>query len=600
MGGCCVIRRIRALGTAIAFAGCLAAVTSAATNESSPVGATVADFSLSSHRGREWSLGDCDDSAVVLVFLGTECPLAKLYAPRLAQLHEQFAAESVAFVGVCANKQDSMTELTAFVERHGIRFPVLKDVGNRLADELGATRLTEVYLLDSQRVVRYHGRIDDQYGVGFSRDQATRMDLVEALQEVLAGREVSVAETEASGCHIGRVKEIVPHGDVTYTRDIAAILNRRCVECHRPGEIAPFSLAEYEDVVGWEDTIMEVIEDRRMPPWFANPAHGDFRNDARLGEEEKQLLFTWLENGMPEGDPNDLPDPPRFAEGWRMPEPDQVVFATDEPFQVPAEGVVDYQYFVVDPGWTEDRYVAAAECRPGNSAVVHHIIAYLLGPGEEPDAKRRSMLVGYAPGSPPTVLPDGVAMHVPAGSRLLMEMHYTPNGSTQTDHSYVGFKFAAEKDVKRRLQGRAAINTKFRIPPRTSNYEVSAEYVARQDELLLDLTPHMHLRGKAFRYEAIYPDGTEEVLLDVPAYDFNWQLTYELAEPKTLPAGTKILCTAHFDNSEGNLVNPDPDSEIGWGQQSWNEMMIGFFNVVEAAPAGAPARSVSTTTSPLR
>lgn len=555
----------------------------------------VPDFSAKTFRGQPWSLQEQDAEIIVLAFLGTECPLARLYGPRLQQLQEEFADRGVAIVGVNSNRQDSVTEITAWATRHEIRFPVLKDAGNRVADLVQAERTPEVVLLDADRNIRYRGRIDDQYLVGRSRNEVRRKDLAIAIQEVLAGKDVTVDQTQALGCHIGRVKKSTPRGDVTYSNQIARIFNRRCVECHREGQIAPFTLTDYESVIGWEDTILEVIADNRMPPWFANPKHGSFRNDARLSDEEKQLIQTWVQNGMPEGDPGRLPDPPEFAEGWRMEEPDEVIHVRHKPFEVPAQGVVDYQYFVQDPGWTEDKFICAAEARPDNVEVVHHILAYIIPPGEDPArTRRRRVIVGYAPGAPPQILKQGTAIHVEAGSRILFEMHYTPNGTAQKDLSYIGLKFLDRSEVKKLLRGRMAIETKFEIPANASDHVVTANYRSKRDELLLEMSPHMHLRGKSFRYEAFYPDGRREVLLDVPNYDFNWQLAYELREPKLLPRGTRIHCRAVFDNSADNPVNPDPNEPVTWGDQSDEEMMIGFFNTVDATRADTAERGSQT------
>ncbi len=549
----------------------------------------VSDFTLSGSRGQQVSLSDFDDrKLVVIAFLGTECPLAKLYGPRLEALQSDYAAKGVAFVGINSNAQDSLTEITHYVTRHGISFPMLKDVGNRVADQFGAERTPEVFVLDESRTVRYRGRIDDQYLVGLSRDKIRRRDLAIALDELLAGQPVSVPETEALGCHIGRTKSLQPTGDVTYANQISRIINRRCVECHRAGEIAPFALTEYSDFLGWEDTILEVIAHNRMPPWTANPEHGTFKNDARLTPDEKLVIRTWVENGMPEGDTSQLPEPPEFAQGWRIRQPDQVIYMRDTAFKVPAEGVVSYQHFPVDPGWTEDKYVIAAEARPDNVSVVHHIIAYVIPPGDEEERnKHRRMLIGYAPGATPNILDEGVAVHISAGSTLVFELHYTPNGSEQFDRSYIGLTFTDKENVRKLLQGRAAAESKFEIPAGAADHVVTAEYQSRHDEMLLSMTPHMHVRGKSFRYEAIYPDGQQEILLDVPKYDFNWQLSYELAEPKLLPQGTRILCTATYDNSEANPANPDATRSVTWGDQSWDEMMIGFFDVVDPDPRAA-------------
>jgi peroxiredoxin len=541
------------------------------------------EFKMGDHRGRQWTMQDFEDSKLIaFVFMGTECPLAKLYAGRLEELHQEFRDRGVSIVGVNANTQDSLTEIGHWVDQYNLKFPVLKDRNNRLADLLEAERTPEVVLVDAERQIRYRGRIDDQYIVGRARHEVRRRDLAIAIGELLDGRDVSVPSTEPVGCHIGRVRHREPKGEITYASHVAAIFNNRCRECHRRGEIAPFELTRYEDVLGWEDTILEVIADNRMPPWFANPDHGVFANDARLSEKEKEIIRTWVDNGMPPGDLSQVPDPPKFVEGWRMPEPDQIIHWRPKPFKVQAEGVVDYQYYEVDPGWDEDKYIVAAEARPDRTDVVHHIIAYVVPGDADEEQKRRSrrMLVGYAPGSQPNVMEDGIAMRVPAGSKLLFEMHYTPNGTATEDLSYIGVKFTDKQKVRKLLHGGLAIETDFQIPPHADHHKVTAEYQARQDQLLLEMTPHMHLRGKAFTYEAFYPDGTHEILLDVPNYDFNWQLTYELAEPKLLPKGTRIVCTAVYDNSAENIANPDPTRPVTWGDQSFEEMMIGFFSVV--------------------
>ncbi|WP_231742812.1 redoxin domain-containing protein [Stieleria varia] len=549
----------------------------------SPIGKRIESFALDNCYGKPVAMSDFDDRELIaVVFLGTECPLAKLYGRRLAQLQTKYAEQGVTIIGINSNKHDSMTELLAYQNRFDIPFPMLKDVGNRVADVFGASRTPEVFLLDRQRVIRYHGRIDDQYGVGYSREAPMRNDLAIAIDELLAGKDISSARTDVVGCHIGRVKPIEPSGEITFTKHIAPILNARCVSCHREGEIAPFTLTSYKDVMGWEDTIIEVIDENRMPPWFANPEHGRFANDARLSERERELIVTWIDNGMPEGDAADLPEPPQFVAGWKIPEPDQVIQMRKEPFTVPAQGVVDYQRFVVDPGWDEDKYIVATEARPQNVAVVHHILAFVIPPGKK-DVDLEQVLAGYAPGSLPVVCPDGVAVHVKAGSKLLFELHYTPNGTEQTDLSYVGVCFTEKEKVQKPLIGRIAVNTKFQIPAHDDDYEVRAKYKVQEDEALLSMTPHMHLRGKAFRYEARFPNGEREVLLDIPRYDFNWQLKYVLAEPKKLPRGTVVECTAWYDNSGSNLSNPDPGREVGWGDQSWDEMMIGFMETVPTA-----------------
>ncbi len=555
--------------------------------EETRIGKTIGDFTLRDYRGAEHSLSDFGDSKLVVVaFLGTECPLVKLYAPRLEEMANRLAAEGVAFVGINSNRQDSHTKVASYARQHGITFPVLKDASNEIADRFGAVRTPEVFVLDADRVVRYWGRIDDQYGVGIQRKEPTRQDLAVAIDELLAGREVSEPVTQAPGCFIGRIARVAPHGEVTYSNQIVRILEKRCVECHRTGEIAPFPLRTYEDVAGWAEMIREVVEGGRMPPWFANPEYGHFANDARLTEEEKQLINQWVDNGAPEGDPADMPELRQFAEGWQIPQPDAVYYISDEPVSIPAEGTVEYQNFTVDPGFTEDKWVVAAEARPGNRAVVHHIIVFITdanGDGGPASTRQRGAIIGYAPGMQARMLPEGVGIHVPAGAKLSFQMHYTSCGSEQQDRSYVGLVFGDASKIRQELRGGVVGNLNVDIPAGAENHEMKARYRFRKDMIVTSLLPHMHLRGKSFRFEADYPDGTHEVLLDVPRYDFNWQLWYEFATPKLIPKGTVVRCTAHYDNSADNLMNPDPTINVHWGEQTWEEMMFGFYTGLDPA-----------------
>jgi peroxiredoxin len=560
--------------------------------QDSPIGKKIDNFTARDFRGKPASLADFSQHKVVVVaFLGTECPLAKLYAPRLAKLAADYQAGGVAFIAINSNQQDSITKLAHYAQEFNLEFPVLKDVGNVIADQFGAIRTPEVFVLDNQRVVRYWGRIDDQFGfqdkgIAYQRSEPKRRDLAIAIEEVLGGKPVSQSVAQAQGCHIGRIKQPLADSDVTYSKHIAAILNNNCVFCHRPGQIAPFSLRSYEESVGWAEMIREVVSEQRMPPWHADAKVGHFRNDARLSDGDKELIDRWVDSGAPQGDPKDLPPAPHFTEGWQIPKPDQVFYMADKPFDVPASGTVEYQRFVVDPGWTEDKWVKALECVPGNPAVVHHIIVYLVPPGVTPSGQagrlRSNWLGAFAPGLRQQPLEEGLARYVQKGSKLLFEMHYTANGVAQQDRSYVGFAFTDPKTVKKEVAVQNAGNFTFKIPPQDPNFEVESEFVFRKDALLLSVSPHMHVRGKDFRYDVIYPDGKQETLLWIPRYDFGWQTTYELAEPKRLPRGSKMHCVAHFDNSADNLANPDPTKEVGWGEQTWEEMMFGWFEIALA------------------
>lgn len=557
---------------------------SAVVQAASRLGEPVADFQLKDYRGRDVALQEYQKApAVVVAFLGTQCPLAKLYAVRLQELADRYANRGVIVLGVFANVQDSPSELAAFAKQHNLKYPLLKDVGNVLADQLGAERTPEVFLLDANRIVRYQGRVDDQYVIGVQRQRAQREDLRVALDEVLAGKTVSQPRTQPLGCLIGRVKQANESSTVTYSRQISRIFQERCVECHRPGEIGPFTLTSYEDAVGWGEMIAEVVKDNRMPPWHANPAYGHFANDRSLTQDEKDLILEWVRQGCPQGNPAELPEPRQFVEGWNLPqEPDLVIAMRDKPFPVPAEAGprgVAYQNFWVDPGFTEDRWVRAAEVRPGNRAVVHHIIVFA-----HPEGRGKGdqiFLFAYVPGLRLLPMPAGAAKKIPAGSQLHFQVHYTPIGTEQEDLSVVGFVFADPAEVTHEVRTTEVVNTRFELAPRQKDQQVTARSQPSPVPVtLMSMSPHMHLRGQAFKYELELPDGRRETLLDIPHYDFNWQTQYRLKEPLVVPAGARLHCTALFDNSPENPANPNPDETVRWGDQSWEEMMIGYFDLL--------------------
>ena len=375
---------------------------------------------------------------------------------------------------------------------------------------------------------------------------------------------------------------------VTYARQISRIMQEKCQTCHHPGTASPFTLASYDDAVHWSDTIREVISEKRMPPWHADPHYGKFSNDRRLPEEEQQAILTWIKEGMPMGDKKELPPPRTYADGWVIGKPD-VVFELPEEQTVAASGVVPYQYFVTPTNFKEDVWIQAAEARPSNRAVVHHIIVSYRDPKSQGRQSGRGIgdgfVVGTAPGDMPLILPPGLAVRIPAGAELVWQMHYTPNGKEAKDKSQVGLVFYKGKEPPKRFsQTRGVTNSTFVIPPGASNYLAESEWVVPRDMLLLSFMPHMHLRGKDFQYRALYPDGRSEIILNVPRYDFSWQTSYRLAKPLRLPKGTKIHCIAHFDNSAANPANPDPKKEVTWGDQTWEEMMIGWVDYTWEQP----------------
>lgn len=548
------------------------------------VGRKIDHFSSRDYLGTEHQLSEFADSRLLVVsFLGVDCPLAKLYGPRLEELSQKYKNQRVAFIGINSNQQDTPTEIGHYVRQHGIQFSILKDAGNKVADQFQAERTPEVFVLDEQRVVRYWGIIDDQFGVGYARPAATRHHLVAALDELLAKKPVSHPQEPSVGCHIGRVLRKSPTGDITYSNQISRILQRRCVECHRDGGIAPFAMNSYSEVIGWAETMREVVSEHRMPPWHANPKFGHFSNDNRMPIEEQKLLEQWIDNGMPEGSPDELPEPAKYVDGWSLGQPDLIV-SMPESFSVSRDGVIPYQYFTVDPGFKEGKWVRASEVRPGVRSVVHHVVVFINPPGGDPILEEKGvgfeMVGAYVPGTPPMQLEPGVARYVPAGSTFVFQLHYTPDGTERKDQTQIGLYFADPATVHRTMQTAVAVNLDFAIPPGAADYRVEGQIRLDHGTEVHALTPHMHYRGKSFRFEAIYPNGLREILLDVPRFDFNWQNSYRLSKPKILPEGTIVKCTASFDNSKNNLSNPDPSILVKWGEQTWEEMMIGYFEGV--------------------
>ncbi|MBI3735819.1 hypothetical protein HY256_04820, partial [Candidatus Sumerlaeota bacterium] len=375
-------------------------------------------------------------------------------------------------------------------------------------------------------------------------------------------------------------------GAPTFNKEVVRIFQNRCQDCHRTGiQFTPMGLMSYNEVRPWVKSIKKAVTERSMPPWHADPHFGKFKNELSMTQQEIDTIAAWADAGAPEGNPSDLPPPRQFAEGWQIGEPD-VILDMGKTFEIPAEGIVPYQYFAVKTDFGEDKFIESMEARAGDLNVVHHIVMYIRNPRDgvqlpdKLDVMSAGLLGALSPGNTPSHYEPGQGKIIKRGATLIFNLHYTTNGTPATDKSYVGFRFQ-KTPVKQQVITRGIANVTFQIPPNEPNYEIKSSHTFDKDVTLISLMPHMHYRGKDFKYTAVYPDGREEILLSVPKYNFDWQVYYYLSEPKKFPAGTRLDCVAHFSNTK-ELANGrryfDPDKPVRFGEQSWEEMMIGWID----------------------
>lgn len=528
--------------------------------------------------------------ATALVFLSAECPVSNQYS---AELNRQFASrpEGVDFLGVLFDPALDRSAAKKHVEEFKLAFPVVLDTSLELVDALKPTHVPQAFVLDRQGAVVYQGRIDDQFAaVGKRNSQVNSHDLADAMAAISAGGSPAVASTAPVGCPIE-----APRNDAyTYHRHVAPIVLARCAGCHRPGEVAPFSLLGYQDAAKRAKWIGEQVASRRMPPWPAREESGHFRGSRRLSPREIEVIAAWANNGAAEGSPADEPTlAPPSGDGWKLGTPDLVLTMT-EPYTVPADGPDKFRFFVVPIPLEENQSVAAVEFRPGNPRVVHHAIMYLDASGQarkrdaaDPEPGYEGFVTGgfrpagmlgfWAPGYSPRYLPAGVARWLPKRSDLALQLHYHPSGKEETDQSQVAVYFS-KKPVERYLNTLAMINFDVDIPPGEARHKMEMSFTTPVELDLLNVTPHMHLIGTEMKVTATLPDGQMRPLVWVD-WDFNWQDQYEYSGPLKLPAGTRLDLEAHYDNSSGNPANPNtPPAQIVMGEMTTDEMCICAFD----------------------
>ena len=547
----------------------------------------VPDFAMLDFRGRIHQLRRTDASVVVLFFTANGCPVARQSISRLRELQDEFADKGVRVWMVNSNTADSRSDIRKEAEEFRVgTLPILLDETQGVAAMLGVKRTGTAVCIETKTwKVIYQGAIDDQLVEGAQKPKANEHYLRDALKQFLAGEAVAKPQTVARGCLISFDKE-----PISYTSQVAPILEQKCFGCHSTGNIGPIKFANYEKVQGVADMIQEVVLARRMPPWHADRHHGSFSNDSSLTQQEARTLLRWIEQGAPRGDGDDpLKKAVPPSKDWALGQPD-IVVPLPAVEKIPATGVLDYRHIKTASPFKEDVWIKGVVAKPGNTRVVHHIIVRVREPGQDGDNPDDAFLIGWAPGSPEIYFPEGTGKFIKKGSILDFEMHYTTSGREEEDQSSIGLYLHTSKPAMQ-LKTHAAYNFEFEISPGEDSETTIASYVFKKDSLLFDMSPHMHLRGSWMKFEALYPNGKKETLLSVPRYDFKWQQTYRLKEPRRMPKGTWILCTGGFDNSSRNPDNPNPKIPVHWGDQSFEEMFIGFMGVAEIPNESKPVAS---------
>lgn len=555
------------------------------------IGHLVADLSVKNLEGETQKLSDliANNQGLVIAYFGATCPISGKLGPELARLEKDLTAQKVRMVLVCPVAVESTGDIQKFITDHSFTSPVIHDTEGVLTSQLAATTTTEVFLLDTARTLIYRGAINDQYGLGYTKSKPNKTYLRDALTAMLKGEAPPIAATTAPGCALDvKPRTEQAQTDVTYHHQVSRIIQANCLECHRRDAVAPFSLETYEDVIEHAGMIRKQVERGAMPPWFAaEPSagqHSPWMNDTSLSKQDKQDLLSWLASDRPVGNPEDAPKPRTFPKEWALGTPDAIV-QLPKPISIKAEGTMPYQFVTTTTDFPEDRWVQGYEIMPTDRSVVHHVIVQVHPKGSNVRDRgegSEGYWAAYVPGNATRMWPQGFAKKIPAGATVSFQIHYTPNGKKTQDQLKMGLLFAKEKP-RYVVHTAAVVQGRLNIPPGAPNHLEFKEQQIPFNMNLLACMAHMHVRGKAFKFELTTPEGEKEVLLDIPRYDFNWQLRYDYAQPKFIPQGSKIKISARFDNSDQNPANPDPTQNVRWGQQTYDEMMIGYFEYYTSA-----------------
>lgn len=544
----------------------------------------VDNFQLLDHEGFAHELYYHDQApAIVIMVQGNGCPIVRNAWSDFKAIRDQYESQGIPFYMLNANKQDNRDRIIVEAAEFSYDLPILKDDTQLIAESLNITRTAEVLVISpSDWSIIYRGPVNDRLSYGQQRNEAKNHYLKNAIDAAVTGAAVDVPIRKTKGCivNLPETKKRTEHTQISYSDTIAPMLVENCAECHQEGGIGPWAMTGYDMIEGFAPMIREVVRTQRMPPWSADPHIGNFHNERRLTLDEQRTLVHWIEAGAPRGNgPDPLMGRKSNAAIWPLGEPDLIIEAPA--FDVPASGIIDYQFPTALNPLDRDVWVKAVTVVPGDKTVVHHALVgsseTITPPGQgDGDDVFENYLIGFVPGAESYVYPENTGVLVKAGGEFRFQMHYTTSGKATTDKTKLGLYFH-NKEPEHHLRQQVAINFRIDIPAHADNHQEQAYFEFDHAATLYMLFPHAHYRGKSSEFAVVYPDGREKMILSVPKYDFNWQHSYNLKKPLNVPAGSRLIHRTRYDNSSRNLANPDPNTNVRWGLQSAEEMLYGSF-----------------------
>lgn len=546
---------------------------------------SIPNFGLFDHTGGFHRLHYYDNyDAIVLFVQGNKCPIVRNAFSDFNQIKSSFSDKNVKFFMINANVQDDRNSVASEAAEFGVDTPILIDSDQLVADVLDIDITAEAFLINPKDwSLAYRGPLNDRIGYESQKNEASNSYLSDAIEAVITQTPIENNFVNTKGCAVVRKAKHEDYENLTYTKDIAPILLENCFECHQEGGIAPWAMESYNAVFGWSAMIKNVLLEQRMPPWQADPHYGEFANNISLSQDQRRKIVAWINGGVKKGDGEDVlaNASPKPTE-WNLGEPDYILTLNQE--DIPPTGIIDYRYQTHELDFEEDVYVSSYQILPGNTSVLHHVLANVEYPEGErfPIQERKSewldgILIGWAPGGTPEIFPKGSGKRIPKGSKIIFQNHYTTSGKAESDVTRIGLYFSKERPEKEFLTIGPA-NFRIKIPPNEPAASFSAVKNVSEDITLYQALPHMHYRGKSMDFVVEYPNGKSEKILNVPGYNFNWQRFYNFKTPMSIPAGSKIYVNAVFDNSAQNDFNPDPSKTLYFGDQTFDEMLVGYLS----------------------